>query len=231
MVAPPVGSAAAIAAMLRMNIALALVGSVVISMISPLYLPALARLLGAGAMDIDMVHLMSRIAVIVLGAAATTVLLRRWASQWLDDHPDALTGVTVVGLIVVGIGVMKGMQPLILAHPGEVARVVAIAFAANVGAQLMGLLLFLPLGLRDAATVGLLSGYRNVTLIAVVAAPWLAGSPNVQMYIAASVLPIFMLPLLTSALARVRVRIKVRPPTTRFGELVELLVPGMRQRG
>ena len=207
MAAPPVGSAAAIAAMLRMNTALALVGSVAVSLLSPLYLPWLVQSLGAVAIEIDTPRMMERVACIVLGAAMVSAVLRRYADGWLVRHPDALTGASVLGLVVVGLGVMKGMQPVVLEHGDEVALVVCFAFAVNVGFQLLGTALFLPLGGRDAATVGLLSGYRNVTLIAVVAAPWLADSPQVQLYIAASVLPIFMLPLLTSGLSR---RVSVR---------------------
>jgi hypothetical protein len=52
----------------------------------------------------------------------------------------------------------------------------------------------------DALTVGLVSGNRNVTLVWVVVAPWLGGLPLVEAYLAASVFPIFMLPLLTKML-------------------------------
>ena len=202
MCAPPVGSAASIAAMLRMNTALALVGSVALSLASPLYLPWLMSSLGGTAVEIDTVRMAARIAGIVVGAAAVSAVLRRYADGWLTRHPDALTGTSVVGLVVVGLGVMKGMQPMVLEQATSVAAVVGIAFAVNAGFQLLGIALFLPLGLRDAASVGLLGGYRNVTLVAVVAAPWLAGSPQVHLYIAASVLPIFMMPLITQALVR-----------------------------
>ena len=70
--APPVGSAAAIAAMLRMNTAVALLGSVAISLLSPLYLPALVQSLGAASLVVDTLRMMLRIACIVLGAAAVS---------------------------------------------------------------------------------------------------------------------------------------------------------------
>ena len=49
-------------------------------------------------------------------------------------------------------------------------------------------------------TVGLISGYRNVTLVWVVVAPRLGELPLVEAFLAASVFPIFMLPLLTKPL-------------------------------
>ena len=121
MLAPPVGSAAAMAAMLGLNAALALAATIAISLLAPLYLPPIAALLGGTTAQIDAVAMLGRI-VAVVGAAA------------------------------------------------EVA-----------------------LGLRRF-------GNRNVTLVWVVVAPWLGGLPLVEAYLAASVFPIFMLPLLTKPL-------------------------------
>jgi hypothetical protein len=48
-----------------------------------------------------------------------------------------------------------------------------------------------------ALTVGLVSGNRNVTLAWAAASASLMGQQQVELYLAASVLPIFMLPALT----------------------------------
>ncbi len=198
MTAPPVGSAGAIAAMLRLNVAMAVVGTVAASALAPLFMPAALAASGTAGWQIDSLALFERMATLIGGAAIAAALLRRFASQWIDRHPEALTGASVLGLIVVAIGVMHGMQPLLVEHAGTVGEMMLIAFAANVALQLLGAVLFSPLGWRDAATVGLLSGNRNVTLVAAVLAPWLSGLPEVRLYIAASVFPIFMLPLVIS---------------------------------
>ena len=199
MAAPPVGSAGAMAAMLRLNVALAVVGTVAASALAPLFMPAAVAAYGTPGWTIDSLALFERMATLIGGAAVAAVLLRRFASGWIDGHPEALTGASVLGLIVVALGVMDGMQPLFVGHAGAVGQTMLIAFAANVGMQLLGAALFSPLGWRDAATAGLLSGNRNVTLVAAVFAPWLNELPEVRLYIAASVFPIFMLPLALSA--------------------------------
>lgn len=198
MVAPPVGSAGAMAAMLRLNVALAVVGTVAASALAPLFMPVALAASGTAGWQIDSLALFQRTATLIGGAAVVAALLRRFACEWIDGHPEALTGASVLGLIVVALGVMHGMQPLFVEHAGKVGETLLIAFAANIGLQLLGAALFSTLGWRDAATVGLLSGNRNVTLVAAVLAPWLSDMPEVRLYIAASVFPIFMLPLLLS---------------------------------
>ena len=195
MLAPPVGSAAAMAAMLGLNPALALTCTVVVSLFAPMLLPPLAHAIGAFELHIDAAGLMWRLACVVVGAAATAAALRRYAGRFVDANPLAMTGISVLGLIVVAIGAMHGMRSQLHDHGSDVALALAVAFALNAGFQLLGAAVFARLGRRDALTMGLVSGNRNVTLIWVAAAPWLAGAPGVDLYLAASVFPIFMLPL------------------------------------
>lgn len=205
MLAPPVGSAAAMAAMLNLNPALALTTTVVISLASPLLLPPAAALLGGLELRVDSTGLMMRLATVVLGAAAVAAALRRYAGAFVRDNPHAMTGISVAGLIVVAIGAMHGVLPQLSAHGSYVCEALVAAFAVNAGFQVIGRLLFAGLGRTDALTVGLVSGNRNVTLVWVAAAPWLVDMPEVEVYLAASVFPIFMLPLLMSWLfARTR---------------------------
>ncbi len=74
------------------------------------------------------------------------------------------------------------------------ALYLGLAFAVNAGFQLLGAALFARTGLNCAATVGLISGNRNIGLA------WAAvGSgmpPLVELFFAMSVLPIYMLPAL-----------------------------------
>ena len=80
------------------------------------------------------------------------------------------------------------------------ALALAVAFMFNIGMQVLGALLFMRRGAIDALTVGLLSGNRNVTLVWVAMLPWLANQAEVNMMLAASVFPIFLLPLPTARL-------------------------------
>lgn len=200
MLAPPVGSAAAMAAMLGLNAGLALVATIALSLLAPLYLPHLVTLVGGSAAPIDAVAMFGRIVAVIGAAASAAVLLRRFASTFVACNPSAMTGVSVAGLLAVAIGAMHGMPQHVHGHGAQALQLIGLAFAVNIVFQLVGFVLFPRLGAADALTVGLVSCNRNVTLVWVVVAPWLGGLPLVEAYLAASVFPIFMLPLLTKVL-------------------------------
>ncbi len=200
MLAPPVGSAAAMAAMLGLNAALALAATIAICLLAPLYLPPIAALIGGSTVQIDAVAMLGRIVAVIGAAAGTAFALRRFAGAFVARNPSAMTGVSVVGLLTVAVGAMHGMPGHVLGHGVQALQLMALAFAVNIGFQLVGFVLFSRLGVADALTVGLVSGNRNVTLVWVVVAPWLGGLPLVEVYLAASVFPIFMLPLVAKML-------------------------------
>jgi predicted Na+-dependent transporter len=197
MLAPPVGSAAAIAAMLGLSAPLALLATVAATLLSPLYLPPLASGLLGYDLQIDPVDMAARLLLIVGGACLCATLLRRFAGRFVTENPHAMTGVAVLGLILVAIGAMRGMQVYFVEQPREVARMFVLAFAVNAGFQALGTLLFWPAGRLRALSVGLVSGNRNVTLVWAAAGASLVGAPEVELYLAMSVFPIFMMPALT----------------------------------
>jgi predicted Na+-dependent transporter len=194
MLAPPVGSAAAIAAMLGLSAPLALLATVAATIVSPIYLPPLAMWFAGYDLAIDPFGMLGRLLLIVGGACATATLLRRYAGRFVAENPHAMTGVAVLGLILVALGAMRGMQAYFLLHPQEVAGFLALAFAVNAGFQVLGISLFAPAGRMRAMTVGLVSGNRNVTLAWAAAGAGLLDHPRVELYLAMSVFPIFMLP-------------------------------------
>jgi predicted Na+-dependent transporter len=193
--APPVGSAAAIAAMLGLSAPLALLATVAATLAAPFYLPPLAAALAGAELAIEPLALSARLAVIVGGAAVAAWALRRFAGGWVTANPHAMTGISVIGLIAVAIGAMLGMGEHIAAAPAHAAALLVLAFVANAGLQVLGALLFGALDRRRALTVGLVSGNRNITLVWAAAAPFLAAHPGVELFLAMSVFPIFMLPL------------------------------------
>lgn len=198
--APPVGSAAAIAAMLGLSAPLALLTTVVATLAAPLYLPPLVVAFTGAEMSIDPVGLSLRLMAIVGGAGAATWLLRRHAGQWVAENPSAITGIAVLGLLLVAMGATRGMRDEIAAAPLWSALLLGIAFAVNAAMQLLGALLFAGLERRRALTVGLVSGNRNITLVWAAAAPFLADRPGIELFLAMSVFPIFMLPAATQVL-------------------------------
>jgi len=195
--APPVGSAAAIAAMLGLSAPLALLATVAATLAAPLYLSPLAAVLAGAELAIDPMAMSLRLGVIIGAAALAAWLLRRHAGGWVKHNPNAMTGIAVLGLLLVAVGAMRGMRDEIAAAPGHALLLLGVAFLVNAGFQAMGALLFVTLERRRALTVGLVSGNRNVTLVWAAAAPFLADHPGVELFLAMSVFPIFMLPVAT----------------------------------
>ena len=135
--APPVGSAAALAAMLGLNAPIALLASVAATLAAPLYMPVLAAQLGGYALHIDQAGIALRLLVIVGGAAAVSWGMRRFAPRLVRDNPMAMTGIAVAALVVFAIGAMHGMPAYFALQPGLVLGYLGIAFAVNAGFQLL----------------------------------------------------------------------------------------------
>lgn len=202
MLAPPVGSAAALAAMLGLSAPLALLATLVASAISPVILPPLTNLLTASTLTIDPVWMTLRLLAIVGGAFLCSLLLRRFADGWVRTNPHAMTGVAVAGLILVAIVAMHGMGDIMAAHPARVGLYLALAFAVNLAFQAVGAALFYRAGRKRSLTIGLVSGNRNVTLIWAATGADLLNHPGVELYLAMSVFPIFILPAIQNKIIK-----------------------------
>jgi hypothetical protein len=195
LLAPPVGSAAAIAAMLALQPRLALLTSIALTLVAPISIPCFAVVLGLGV-AFDMGTLAIRLFAIIGAAAAVAWVVLRFGRSLRTILPDqgAATGIAVVGLVIVGLATSQGVQTHWKADPASFERLLAAAVALNFGACVIGTIVFARLGLQAAATIGLLSGNRNVTLA------WAAASfglpPLAEGYVAACVIPVLALPLL-----------------------------------
>src|SRR5258708_3038653 len=104
MLAPPVGSAAAIAAMLGLSASLSLLATVAATILSPLYLPLLANWFAGYQLDIDPVAMTVRLLLIVGGAWVCATLLRRYAGRFVTGDPHAMTAYAAPGLILLAPG-------------------------------------------------------------------------------------------------------------------------------
>jgi arsenite transporter len=213
LLAPPVGSAAAIAAMLGLQSRVALLVSIALTLIAPLSIPGFAATLGLG-IAFDMGALAIRLFGIIGAAALAAFVSLKFRSRLKAVLPDqrAATGVAVVGLCIVGLATAQGIQAQLSSHPTRFEEMLAAAVATNFGLCALGLVVFWRLGLRISGTIGLVSGNRNVTLA------WAAASfglpPLAEGYVAACVIPVLALPLI--------VRLSLRLPSW-FGRAAHLL--------
>lgn len=193
--APPVGSAAAIAAMLGLRPRLALLASILLTMAAPLTMPLLGGLLEL-EVAMDMGTLAARLISIIGLAAGAAFLMLRFPSRfaWATHDQQAGTGLAVLGLIIVGLATAQGVRAQWLANPADFERMLALAFTVNFGLCILGMVAFWWLGPGTAATIGLLSGNRNVTLAWAVVS--MGSSSLAEGYLAASVVPVLALPLM-----------------------------------
>ncbi len=211
-VAPPLVSTTAIAAMLGLSAPLALSAAVAATLAAPLAMPWLATTLGVLAPGMDPLTMALRLAAVIGGACLASWVLRRWAPRFVVENPSAMTGIAVLALIVFAVGAMHGMQDYLRREPGVVSLTLAVAFAVNAGFLLLGAMLFAGFGRGAALTVGLLSGNRSVGLA------WAAVSgaltPSLELFLAMSLLPIYVLPVLIRPLVAALLARAASPPGT-----------------
>ena len=123
LLAPPVGSAAAIAAMLGLQPRLALLVSIALTLLAPISIPCFATLLGLG-IAFDMATLATRLFAIIGVAALVAYLALRFRQRLMPILPDqrAATGVAAIGLVIVGLATSQGIQAQWHTSPSTASR-------------------------------------------------------------------------------------------------------------
>lgn len=203
--APPIMSSIAFTLLFRLDTPLATVAVFLATLLVPLTLPPLALALLDLRLSVSIGELMLRIGVLAFGAAGAAVAIRRLVpGRVLSDRANEIEGLSVLMMLLFGIAIMDGVTATLLRDPGLVALAVGLAFAANIALQATGAGLFWWLGRRQALTVAVVSGNRNMGLLLAA----LAGTADaeVALYFAVGQLPIFVLPLLLRPLYRRLVR-------------------------
>jgi bile acid:Na+ symporter, BASS family len=158
----------AFAAILKLNIPIALFATVAGTAASPFYIPALAALFGGYRLDIDPWQTCLQLVLLIGGAFAASAVAKRFAGKMIRENPEAMTGIAVLAMFLAGMGSMRGMQAHILEQPATSFQFVALAYALLFGAEILGTLLFWRYGRTAALTAGLISGTRTITLAWVV---------------------------------------------------------------
>ena len=201
----------AFAAILRLNIPIALMTTVAGTAISPFYIPALASLLGGYHLDIDPLSTCAELVFLIGGAFLASVIVKRFAGTFVRENPEAMTGVAVSAMFLAGMGSMKGMQAHLLAQPENSLAFVAMAYLLLFGAEILGTLLFWRFGRTAALTAGLVSGTRTITLAWVVLGDRVL--PLADLFLAAGMIAKYTAPGLTKWLLT-RILTSGETPTT-----------------
>jgi BASS family bile acid:Na+ symporter len=154
----------AFAAILRLNISIALLGTVIGTAASPFYIPALAALFGGYSLNIDPLATCLHLVLLIGGAFVASVAATRLAGTFIRENPEAMTGIAVFAMFLAGMGSMRGMQAHLLAQTETSLAFVLLAYALLFTAELTGTFLFWRCGRTAALTAGLISGTRTITL-------------------------------------------------------------------
>ncbi len=199
--APPVTAAPAFALLLGLDAALALVVLVLGTALLPLTLGPVAFWLLDLELTVGLGPFLLRIAVFIGLPFLVSALARRVAGRpRLDARAVEINGAIVLALVVFAIAIMDGVTARLLGDPWTVALFAAAAFALNIALQALGTALFFWMGRRQALTMGLASGYRNMAMMLVLTAG-IAG-PDMALYVAMAQLPMYLLPMLSNPLYR-----------------------------
>lgn len=188
----------AFAAILGLNAPVALMVTVLGTALAPFYIPALAALLGGYHLDIDPVATCSELVFLIGGAGVAAIAVKRLAGDLVRQNPEAMTGIAVLAMFLVGMGSMRGMQAHLLAQPLTSLEFVLMAYVLLFGAELAGACLFWRYGRSVALTAGLVSGTRTITLAWVVLGDHVM--PLADLFLAASMVAKYTAPGLTKAL-------------------------------
>jgi len=199
--ASPVMAAIAFSQLLDLDAALAMMLSFVGTLLAPLTVPPLALALLGIELKISTGEMMLRLAVIAFGAAGVAALIRRIVPhETLRRRAAEIDGIAVAMLLIFAVAIMNGVTEAIAERPGFVATATGLAFASNVALQIAAAGVFLWAGRRQALTIGLACGNRNMGLLLAA----LAGTAefDIVLFFAIGQIPMYVLPALQRPLYR-----------------------------
>jgi len=185
----------AFAAILKLNIPIALLATVVGTAASPFYIPALAAALGGYHLDIDPIATCMELVFLVGGAFVASVAAKRFAGTFIRQNPEAMTGIAVFAMFLAGMGSMRGMQAHIFAQPETSFAYIVLAYLLLFGAEIAGTVMFWRYGRTAALTAGLISGTRTITLAWVILGDKVL--PLADLFLATSMIAKYTAPGLT----------------------------------
>jgi bile acid:Na+ symporter, BASS family len=193
--APPIGSAAVFAMILGLDGAVAVIGTVVSTLLLPLTLTPLAGWLLPGAgLEVDLGAFFARVTLLVVAPFLFAWLLRRaLGTGLLNRNADSLGGLNVVLLVIFAVAVMDGVTGRLLADPGYIGTLLGLACVAAVVLHLAGFVLFRRAGLSGSYGAAILSGNRNMGLMLVVTAG--TAGEAFSLYVGIAQIPMYFAPL------------------------------------
>ena len=191
---PPLGSSAALCLLLGLDAALAIELTIVGSFLTPFLGPLVTSFLLGEAVPIDPFSLSLRLALMIGAGAVLAVLLRMLlGTELIARQASVFDGIGAIAMLATIIPIFDGATEQILRTPHLAAMTLALAFALNIGLQLVStpiLRQFTPT--ESAGAVGLIWGNRNAALYLAA----LPQAPVFSLFVALYQFPMYMTPLL-----------------------------------
>ncbi len=200
-VAPPIFSSPALAALMGLNAALTLALLLACVVVTPFFAPALVAVFVGPAVTFSPLSLGLRLVLMLAGAACVGIAVRSFAGKaWVERQAARIDGLNVVVLFLFAVALMGDVLSNTIARPLFVLGLLALSTAVTFGLSALTALIFGRSGFHSALPLAHAAGSRNTGLMLAAA----AGSvPElVWLYVALIQIPIYALPLLMRPLLR-----------------------------
>jgi BASS family bile acid:Na+ symporter len=117
----------------------------------------------------------------------------RMAESTFEIAEDLSRSLSVVALLIFGIGILGPASDMLRQEPGTFALYLGIATTLGVGMAFLTTVVMFHQGFTDALTASVLSGFRNVGLGFALLGSMLG--PETAVYVGVSQIPVFLAPL------------------------------------
>jgi Sodium Bile acid symporter family len=200
MSAPSLMSSPALAALLRLDVALTLATLIVSTAVTPLTASFFTQVYVGTALASPLA-LGLKLFLIITGCALAGAVIRRVTGRvFIETQRERIDGLSVLAMSTFAIAAMDGVVDHFRADPSLVIELAALAFALALGMIALTALVFLRAGRARAFAIGLIAGNRNIGLM--LAATGFAVPDISWLYFALAQFPIYLLPHLLKPLAK-----------------------------
>jgi hypothetical protein len=200
MCAPGLTSAAALAALIGLDVALTLATLIVCMALTPFTASLFTHYFLGAALPAP-VTFGIRLFLVIAGSAAAAAVIRRLAGrETIERQHEAIDGLSVLAMFVFAIAAMDGVLDHARKDPLLVAGLTLLTFALALGMIVVTALVFAGAGRARALAIGLNAGNRNIGIMLTAVGFHV---PDVAwLYFGLAQFPIYLLPHLLKPLAK-----------------------------
>jgi BASS family bile acid:Na+ symporter len=200
MCAPGLTSAAALAALIGLDVALTLATLIICMALTPFTASLFTHYFLGAALPAPFTFGL-RLFLVIAGSAAAAAVIRRLAGrETIEREREAIDGLSVLAMFVFAVAAMDGVLAYTLREPLLVAGLTLLTFALALGNIVVTALVFAGAGRARALAIGLNAGNRNIGIMLTAVGFHV---PDVAwLYFGLAQFPIYLLPHLLKPLAK-----------------------------